>query len=173
MKKLLVYLTIGLVSCTPYALRESDLTFNTVCEKSTSNNQEANVFACVYDGYTLSGKVLKASILLNIKNTSQESIKFVWDESVFILPDGKTSKVISGQTSWNTRLDSIKPEIVPPGAYFENLLIPLNNLYYNYEVGILNLYLPNATSATIRLFLTIEKQSGKTNHEIIFSGARR
>jgi len=90
-------------------------------------------------------EIRKKEIGFNIKNKSNRAIKINWDEIVYISPSGAAHRVIHSGIRYIDRDKPQAPSVIPPNAYFSDIIVPSDNIYY-LEVprtGIVDLDLKN------------------------------
>lgn len=97
-----------------------------------------------------------------LKNVSDNTIKVVWNEAVFVDVDGSTSKVMHAGTKYSQREGDQPASTIIKGAKIDDIAAPTNKVYYSEilkEWSSRSLY-SNATKGvdgeTIRLMLPIQ-----------------
>lgn len=97
-----------------------------------------------------------------LKNVSDNTIKVVWNEAVFVDVDGSTSKVMHAGTKYSQREGDQPASTIIRGAKIDDIAAPTNKVYYDEylkEWSSYSLY-SNATAGTdgqtIRLMLPIQ-----------------
>ena len=66
-----------------------------------------------------------------LKNISNNSIKIIWDEAVFVDIDGNTSKVLHTGIKYSQKEAEQTATTIIKGAKLEDVAVPINNVYYN------------------------------------------
>lgn len=66
-----------------------------------------------------------------MQNISDNTIKIIWDEAVFVGYDGVTSKVMHKGIKFSERENNQQPSTIIKGAKLEDIILPTSNVYYN------------------------------------------
>ena len=66
-----------------------------------------------------------------IKNVSENTIKIVWNEAVFVDVDGSTSKIMHVGTKYSQREGDQPASTIIKGAKLEDIAAPTKNVYYS------------------------------------------
>lgn len=97
-----------------------------------------------------------------LKNVSDNTIKVVWNEAVFVDVDGSTSKVMHSGIKYSQREGDQPASTIIKGAKLEDLAAPTANVYYSDVLKEWNSYSlyrnadRKAEGQTIRLMLPIQ-----------------
>lgn len=93
--------------------------------------------------YVYSDKLLNAawlylgdSMLLVVTNNTDHSIKIDWDEAAFVMPGGRSDRVLLGNMSYAERNRSMPPTIVPKNATASTMLIPSSRVNWSSYGGL-------------------------------------
>jgi hypothetical protein len=71
----------------------------------------------------------KKDISFVLRNQTPNTIKVLWDESLFI-KNGSPGKVMHGGVKFTDRNQSMPPSVVPAGTTFEDVIVPSENVYW-------------------------------------------
>lgn len=97
-----------------------------------------------------------------LKNVSNNTIKVVWNEAVFVDVDGSTSKIMHSGIKYSQREEDQPVSTIIKGAKLDDIAVPTANVYYDdvlKEWTTYSLYhnaAKNTTGQTIRLMLPIQ-----------------
>lgn len=64
-----------------------------------------------------------------MKNKTQNTVKIIWDETLFIKFDNP-GKVMHSGVKYNERNSSQPPSVIPGGTVHEDVIIPTDNIYW-------------------------------------------
>lgn len=109
-----------------------------------------------------------------LQNKGADTLRLVFDESTFVLPDGTTSRTVPDNVTWVTRNDPQPPSIIPPNASVRGYLAPVNNLTFgsfgNSGLGIADFFgYPNANPVSFRLVLALDVAGQRTTRDFTFA----
>ena len=68
--------------------------------------------------------------MFDFKNKTPKVLKVIWDESTYIAPTGKVSKIFKSGVKIIDRGQSIPPTVLPPSASYSDLVIPIENVQW-------------------------------------------
>lgn len=66
-----------------------------------------------------------------LKNLSDNTLKIIWNEAVFVDVDGSTSKVMHSGTKYSQREEDQPASTIIKGAKLDDIAAPTANVYYN------------------------------------------
>jgi len=135
--------------------------------------QSGGAFVFSTGSYELQLQIDTWRIPFTLLNSSNSSIRLVWDEAAFVYPDGESSRVVSGTTSYDSRNQPIASSIVPPRAKLDDAFYPIGKSYWNSNSGwTLPPYFsyPLESATTFRLYVPIQMDGVITTHEVVFEG---
>lgn len=105
-----------------------------------------------------------------LRNLSDNSIKVVWNEAVFVDMDGATSKIMHAGTKYSQRDGDQPASVIIKGAKLEDVATPTANVYYSelFKEWMTRSMFPKepGLSGTVRLMLPIQIKD--TINEYIF-----
>lgn len=118
--------------------------------------------------YELSFVIYPNSIRFTLVNVGDKIIRVLWDDSAMVLPDGKTSRVVPGNTSWQDRNAPKPPSIVPSKAKINDGLYPLENAYFSsysgfYIADMFKFPITKETNIRVSLSLTVGDQAQRVD----------
>lgn len=74
--------------------------------------------------------VTRNSILFEMENLTNETLKLIWDEAVFV-QFGKTQKVMHEGVKFIDRNASQPASVIPPRLSIRDAIVPTNNIYWS------------------------------------------
>jgi len=77
----------------------------------------------------ISFAVRKADISFSLRNLSSNTLKIIWDETLFIV-EGNTGKVMHGGIKYNDRNMFQPPSVIPQGTVHNDAIVPSDNVYW-------------------------------------------
>lgn len=77
-----------------------------------------------------------STILFEIKNKTNSSIRIIWDEAAFVDETGNSTRVLNGEMSYANRNNPIPPSVIVRKGSFSNIIVPSDNLYFSSGVGV-------------------------------------
>ncbi len=77
----------------------------------------------------ISFAVRKADISFSLRNLSSNTLKIIWDETLFIV-EGNTGKVMHGGIKYIDRNMFQPPSVIPQGTVHNDAIVPSNNVYW-------------------------------------------
>lgn len=77
----------------------------------------------------ISFSITRTSIHFVLKNKTNENMKLLWDEAAIVLL-GSAEKVAHKGVKYLDRALSQPPTSIPPGASLDDLVVPIENVYY-------------------------------------------
>ncbi len=134
MKKTTFYIiaflcVVSLSSCyTTQSVPYNNYTVSLVDEKgAVTDSGEALTY--VDSSIIASFAVGKKDISMVLKNQTSNTIKILWDETLFIR-NGSPGKVMHAGVKYTDRNQSMPPSVVPAGTTFDDVIIPTDNVYW-------------------------------------------
>ena len=137
---LLLIITIGFTSCTVYRgyyvfdLTEGErnlndeelgeLKYKTITLNNTSS------FFIEDDIMKIEISALADKFNLKINNKSEKTIKVIWDNCVFVNPNGDNSKFMHDGIKYIDREKSQSPTLIIKKNSINDILLPTNNVYF-------------------------------------------
>jgi hypothetical protein len=110
-------------------------------------------------------------VIVALTNLTGSEMQFDPDASRFVLPDGSTSRMITGATSWTTRDDPQSPVVIPAGGTTIQTLIPRERLRYADGLIIDPMFdWPLGATATLRLVLRTDVGDAFREIDMVFTG---
>ena len=106
-----------------------------------------------------------------LKNISDNSIKVIWNEAVFVGYDGSSSKIMHVGTKYSQRDGDQPPTVIIKGAKIDDCAIPNCNVHYiNSDWVIWSMYpdIPKAEPIQLRLMLPIQIKDVVNEYVFIF-----
>lgn len=73
---------------------------------------------------------LSTQFAFSLKNKSDNSIKILWDEAVYVNESGSSSRVMHAGVKYIDRNNSQPPTIVVKNSTIEDMVVPTDNVYY-------------------------------------------
>lgn len=77
----------------------------------------------------------KSKLNFKLKNLSDNKIKVIWDEVVYVNPDGSTDRVMHAGVKYVNRNESQPPTVIPVGSFIEDAIIPTSVVSFVAYVG--------------------------------------
>jgi uncharacterized protein (TIGR02145 family) len=77
----------------------------------------------------ISFAVRKADISFSLRNLSSNTLKIIWDETLFIV-EGNTGKVMHGGIKYIDRNMFQPPSVIPQGTVHNDAIVPSDNVYW-------------------------------------------
>lgn len=106
--------------------------------------------------------------VFNIKNTSDNTIKIIWDEASFVHFDGSSFKVIHGGID-ASKLDAIQPpSVIIKNASMEDYAIPICNMQKNGKAKSMFTVLDKVNEGFLRLMLPIQIKDVINEYVFVF-----
>lgn len=117
--------------------------------------------------YVVDLQVAQKFVTVTLKNKTANSVKLNYDGSVFVMPDGTTSRAAPGTVSWLTRNDPQPSAVVPNGASVSAQLFPVDRAEFFSGSGI---RLADIFGAPVpfRLSLALDVDGKQVNDDIAF-----
>lgn len=113
--------------------------------------------------------------IFDLKNVSENSIKIIWDEAVFVDFDGKSSRIIHNGVKYSQKDEAQQASIIISGASIDEIAIPTANIEFvsmpklRFNEWIVNKIYPRSTEPIIgQLKLMLPIQIKNTVNEYIF-----
>ena len=119
--------------------------------------------------YEISFQIQRRALPFTLVNDSDKTIRLVWDSCAIVLPNGDTSRAVSGETTWVTRNDPQAPSVIPSGAKFDGWFFPLKLLNFGTYSGLSSAPMfnyPLTEKTNLRLLLAL--QVGNQTSEVTF-----
>lgn len=119
---------------------------------------------------------LNTAVHFKLHNRSNQTIRIIWDDAVFVNVDGSTSRVMHAGVRYIDRNNSQPPTTIPAGGNVSELVLPTNNVYFVSGSGggwRTSPIVPRTSDPTIydgrmvSVFLPVEV--GKDRHEYRFN----
>jgi len=163
-------LLVILVGCVPkvtYDPREGAKAFTMTLSGQTYKDTSGEFLYKTSD-YELSFVIYTYALRFTLVNLGDKVIRVLWDDSAMVLPDGKTSRVVSGSTSWSDRNAPKPPSIIPAKAKISDSLYPLENAYFSsysgfYFADMFNFPIAKETNIRVSLSLTVGDQAQRVD----------
>lgn len=73
---------------------------------------------------------LRTQFSFKLTNKSNHSMKIIWDEAVYVDINGSSQKVFHSGVKYTERNNSQPPTIIVKGANLDDLIMPVDNVYY-------------------------------------------
>lgn len=99
---MLMVLLSGCIPANTYRAEDGAKMFTMAVGGQTYQAQGA-AFTYKTSDYEISFVLYPKFIAVTMVNNSDKVIRLNWDESAMVLPNGKTSRVVPGSTTWNDR----------------------------------------------------------------------
>lgn len=174
MRNLFVVMVFAMLlgGCAPtvtYRAEDGAKTFTMVVDGKAYQAQGA-AFAYKSQDYEIFFVIYPKFIAVTLVNNSDKVIRLNWDESAMILPNGKTSRVVPGATSWIDRNQPKPPAIIPPKSKLEDGFYPLENAYFYEGFNFVDMFAyPIKTETNIRLFIALSVGDQPQRLEVLFT----
>lgn len=65
-----------------------------------------------------------------LKNKTDHSIKIIWDEAVFVDPNGSSGRVMHAGVKYIDRNNPQPPTVIVKNASIDDMIVPTDNIYY-------------------------------------------
>lgn len=65
-----------------------------------------------------------------LKNKTDHSIKIIWDEAVYVDPNGSSGRVMHAGVKYIDRNNPQPPTVVVKNANIDDMIVPTDNIYY-------------------------------------------
>lgn len=118
------------------------------------------------DGNTLwEFSVGETSISLQLTNNSDETINIIWDEASFVQND-RAQKVMHSGIKYGDRNQSQPPTVIPPHTKINDIIIPVDNIYWTSGMAIENGYVPGRWHE-LPIFPNYDKNKVELKNEIL------
>ncbi len=137
---LLLLLPLIALSCaeTKYAMKYS---FNLKCEingESSDYNLDRDHALYYYADSILSVEwhVSDTRLSFTLVNESNSSFKIVWDDVVYVDETGRAGKVAHKNIRYMDQAKTQPDSHVPKGTKLEDIIIPIDNLYFSDQYGV-------------------------------------
>jgi hypothetical protein len=176
MKKLLSLTLLGfLTACFPsvvYNPIDGGKAFTMTIDGQNYTSQNGT-FVAKYQDFEIQFVIFRNHIGFTLVNTSDKVIKVIWDDSVMILPNGKTTRAIPSFSSYADRNSPKAPSIAPPKSKIEDGFYPLDNAYFDSYVGYYyrNIFeYPLKSETNIRLSVALLDGDTPIRIDALFSG---
>jgi len=134
MKKTSLYLVVllgalSLTSCyTMHDVPQNTYSFSLLNDDKTVRDTGE---ALTYSDSTLRATFIvgEKDIAFSLRNQTSNTIKLIWDESLFIR-NGNPSKVMHAGVKYTDRNQSMPPSVIPAGTLFDDVIVPSENVYW-------------------------------------------
>lgn len=73
---------------------------------------------------------LSTQFSFTLKNKTDHSIKIIWDEAVYVDPNGKSGRVMHSGIKYIDRNNSQSPTVIVKNASIDDIIIPTDNVYF-------------------------------------------
>ena len=93
------------------------------------NTMDYGVLTYVDSLIDISFAVRKADISFSLRNLSSNTLKIIWDETLFIV-EGNTGKVMHGGIKYIDRNMFQPPSVIPQGTVHNDAIVPSDNVYW-------------------------------------------
>ena len=78
---------------------------------------------------SISFSINQREISFSLRNTSPNTLKIIWDETLFIV-DENTGKVMHSGIKYTDREMFQPPSVIPKGTVHSDVIVPTDNVYY-------------------------------------------
>jgi len=99
-----------------------------------------------------------------LKNISSTPLTIIWDLCAFIDSEGRSDSVLRKGIPFQNRGNSIPSTIVIPGAYVDEIMVPIGSIQYIDGEWKATNSIPRKAEMTISLVLTVEQQGEQTTY---------
>ena len=146
-----------------------------------------NAFPLVFDNYKLTSVIPEGKIVgdrsyedrtirinfgdftgnypeFTLKNISSKPLTIIWDLCAFIDSEGRSDSVLRKGIPFQNRGNSIPSTIVIPGAYVDEIMVPIGSIQYIDGEWKATNSIPRKAEMTISLVLTVEQQGEQTTY---------
>ncbi len=106
-----------------------------------------------------------------LKNLSENSIKLIWDDAVFVGINGSTSKIMHSGVKYSQREASQPASTIIRGASLDDIACPIENVYYSDVLNsweVKSMYPKGITNDTKQIQLMLPIQIKDVVNEYIF-----
>jgi hypothetical protein len=97
-------------------------------EERDDRTYESIVEALVERGGVI--PITTSGLTLSLRNSNPQVIRILWEESVFVLVDGSTSRILRAGTRYADRNNPQSNSVIPPGGRVDETMVPVNNVSY-------------------------------------------
>lgn len=92
---------------------------------------EANTIVYSDDDLAIGfSSILNTAVRFSIQNKTDQTMRIIWDDTVFVDIDNSTSRVMHLGVRYIDRNDSQPPTVIPSGARVDDQIVPTKNVYY-------------------------------------------
>jgi len=99
-----------------------------------------------------------------LKNISNTPLKIIWDLCAFIDSEGRSDSVLRKGIPFQNRGNSIPSTMVIPGAYVDEIMVPIGSIQYIDGEWKATNSIPRKPEMTVSLVLTVEQQGEQTTY---------
>lgn len=132
---------------------------------------QGSTFTYRSNDFDIDFELLQDRIRFVLVNNTTSTMRLVWDNSAIVLPDGSSSRVLSGNVSWATRNDPQAPGVIPSNAKLSDTMIPQSKLGFRTHLYIDPMFTwPLQTRTVIRLVISLEIEGERRDLEVQFVG---
>jgi len=155
-----------------------------------------NAFPLVFDNYNLTSATPKGKIVgdrsyedrtiriefgdftgdypeFTLKNISNTPLAIIWDLCAFIDSEGRSDSVLRKGIPFQNRGNSVPSTIVIPGAYVDEIMVPIGSIQYIDGEWEATNSIPRKAEMTISLVLTVEQQGEQTTYILGFESTTK
>lgn len=107
---------------------------------------------------------LSTQFAFALENKTDHSIKIIWDEAVYVGPDGSSGRVMHKGIKYTDRNNPQSPTVVVKNANIDDIVVPTENVYYvsgQYGGWRTLPILPNSANSEQELDVLTEQYIGK------------
>lgn len=177
LKVLVLLLIIGLfAACVPavevFDPREGARAFTLNVDGRTIE-ADGSIHRYHTDVFEIDFELGRRFIRMELVNGADSTMRLHLDRSAVVLPDGSSSRLVSGRTSWATRDDPQAPIVIPTAAKASESLIPRTNLTFSSARGLQMHPMfewPLEARTVIRVILALEVGDEITEVSFTFEG---
>lgn len=118
---------VGFTNCGVFNALKYDFALTEISgAKNTMDYGELTYVDSLID---ISFTVRKADISFSLRNLASNTLKIIWDETLFIV-EGNTGKVMHGGIKYIDRNMFQPPSVIPQGTVHNDVIVPTDNVYW-------------------------------------------
>ena len=176
MKHLFVFVLFAaiLVSCAPgvrYTPEDGGRFFTMTSNGNGSIVKVDSSWLYSTNEYEITFSLYQDSVHAEIVNLGDDVMRVLYDSSAYVLPDGSSSRVVTGNVTWDSRTSPQTPAVIPPNAKQSDLLVPFENLFFSGGIRSVNIFdYPLKSRTSFSLFLTMEVAGESTAVTFVWEG---
>ncbi len=181
MKKLLSFVAVVFLlgSCTTwqkkYEMNLTEVEVSGVLLKNLIKQNNNNIYNFEDSNIKMDLTVKNESIDFSLFNKTNNTIKILWDDVVFIGIDNKSSRVIHQGIRYMDKANPQTPTVVVKQTSINDLMVPSDNINFALSTWVVNPLIPYNVSkeqiigTKIKIYFPIEIQGKKTEYLLTFS----